>query len=126
MSIHHTQPLPAAAPAHITYRPGDHISALVEHDGEHRRLVGTITDSTWWIFRVRWDGGHGVAVYTHGHEPDHLRHATPDDEHAALHRTTRHTVAAELARLADTHPHWPTQVRHTLRGRAAQLTGDTR
>lgn len=126
MSVERTLPLPTQAERRATYRIGDRISALVDIDGEHRRLVGDVIESGYWIFRCRWAEGHGVAVYTHSHEPEHLRRATPADEQAALSRRTRATVAADYTRMADAHPHWPVEVLLTLRQRAAQFNGDTR
>lgn len=127
MTVERTLPLPATdTRPHRTYRPGDRLSIPVDLPDGTRRLVGDITESNYWIFTIRWTGGEGVARYTHGHEPDGTRFATPADERDGVTRDLRHAAAAEMFRMADNHPRWPAPVLHALRLRAAELTGDTR
>lgn len=110
----------------VTYHVGDRITDRVDMpDGPHR-LLGDVIDTGSWLFRVRWVGSHSVAVYAHGHEPDTLRFATPDDERDHITRDARHLAAGELRRIADRHGDWTAAVLHALRLRAAELTGDTR
>lgn len=125
LSIHDTQPIPAAngMPA-IHYRIGDQITDLREdHTGQRRRYVGTVIASGPILFDVRWTGGHGVARYAHDHEPPTLRRATAGDERAAMQHTERASIAAELRRLAQTQTTWPGEVRRHLATRAAEIVG---
>lgn len=108
----------------VTYRLGDLVTNVFETaPAVWRRHVGTVTASDSLTFTISWRGTDKQARYSHDHEPDTLRHATPADEHAAVHHTERAAAADELRRQARAHPHWPADILRALHLRAHQLTG---
>ena len=107
----------------VTYRCGDLVTNVFETSpAVWRRYVGTVTATDALTFTVSWHGTDEQARYSHSHEPDTLRRATPADEHAAINHTERAAVANELTRQARAHPQWPAEIRRALLARAHQLT----
>lgn len=128
-----TQPIPRVCFGMLrqNWQVGDRVTDVVMTARKPLRLIGRVCESDTHVFRVRWDGGHGVATYTHSHEPDTLRRPTEADEEDAsadgdlltlASVRGREMAAAELRRLAFDHPEWSTGVRAALNRRAQELS----
>lgn len=127
-----TQPIPRVDCGMLrqNWQVGDRVTDVVVIAGREFRFLGIVGESTAFVFRVRWDGGHGIGTYTHGHEPNSLRRPTAADERAAAGDAVLLALAADLGRAraarelrvaAFEHPEWGAPVVAELHRRARKL-----